>query len=1487
MSGLQRVLYVEDEPDIQAVARLALELVGGFTVKVCSSGEEALREVQAFAPQMILLDVMMPVMDGPTTLKALRELPAARAIPVAFMTAKVQPQEVARYTELGALGVIAKPFDPMTLADAVRRLWEAPVSEGHPTPADLARLQLQQLQAEFAGQLPDRLVAIRSGLERLRHGDGDPTEVQTLHRLVHSLTGSGGIFGMPELSVAARELESQLATSIRSGASAAAADWQTLEERYQRLADAAGQGPQVQGPQVLGPQATTGAHAAAAQVHLVVDDPGHRDVLLRALRDSGYRIVQHDDLASLRCSFVSVRPGPSDAVVLDVVFADNDPGGGGLLSDLHLGRHGRTPVVTGVVGDALAARLAASRAGASHTLRHPMDPARLVEVLDLLTGRQPETPYRVLLVDDDALLLAAQAGVLRAAGMEVRSLCDPLQTLAELESFSPDVLLLDVYMPQASGPELAAALRECDDHVHLPILFLSAETDLTQQLLALNLGGDDFLVKPVQPQHLVAAVTARARRARQNSALRRRLQTTLYEREREHLALGQHASVSIADRAGNILDANERFCQNSGYSLTELQGQNHRLLKSGVHPPAFYQGIWSTISSGQAWHGELCSRRKNGEFYWVESTITPFVDREGRVYQYVSIQTDISHIKAVEAALRAQRDMQRVISVAAARLMATPGSETSNAIDAALRDSGAQLGADRAYLFRFSKDGTSMTNTHAWHAEGVAPMADHLANMPTEITPWMKEQFLQQGHVVVQDVEQLPPQAQADQRELRARGLRSVAIFPLLKDDRPLGFIGYSVLREGNRSPRREWTSEALALLKVLADVMASAVARNLAESRLRKSEARLNFLVSSSPVAIYTRESGPPWALSYVSPNIEQLVGVDACAFTADAGLGLSLVHAEDVDRVARELPAVLERGIDLCEYRLRCADGRYRWVQDQRRLVRDSDGAPQEIIGCWMDITERKQFETELAAFNLELERRVEAKTRDVLDSERLAQATLDALSARVVILNEHGDIVATNRTWCHFYGGRTPESVGNYLRYCEHKDRTSGRDAATHLAPRLRAVLSGVERSQRQEYSEKLNGQLHWFFCRIERFGTEEAPRVVVSHEDITALKQAERAQLRSQRLESLGTLAGGVAHDLNNALAPVLMGMSLLKEQYPGESKLFNMIESSAQRGTHMVRQLLTFARGAEGERVAVCPTHVVRELERLMSGSFPKNIQLQIDLREEQTAVVGDPTQLHQVLLNLCVNARDAMPGGGTLSVRVQVVALDATYARSIPDAEPGRYVALEVGDTGSGMPPEVLDRIFDPFFTTKGADKGTGLGLSTVLGIVKGHGGFVQVYSQLGEGSVFTVYLPAAPPPSGDAALSPAAAGAEAEQGHGETILFVDDEAAVREVGRTVLERLSYAPLVATDGADGLVQAADHRKTLSAVITDLHMPHMDGLAFVRALRRTLPDVPVILASGRVDEGLALELQALGVAHRLDKPFTQEQLARALHAVLGG
>ena len=328
---------------------------------------------------------------------------------------------------------------------------------------------------------------------------------------------------------------------------------------------------------------------------------------------------------------------------------------------------------------------------------------------------------------------------------------------------------------------------------------------------------------------------------------------------------------------------------------------------------------------------------------------------------------------------------------------------------------------------------------------------------------------------------------------------------------------------------------------------------------------------------------------------------------------------------------------------------------------------------------------------------------------------------------------------------------------------------------------------------------------------------------------------------------GTLAGGLAHDLNNLLAPILMGIDLLRqlETRPDPVAVLTNMERSARRGADLVKQVLSFARGVEGERIAVHLAEIVREVRAIAQNTFPRNIAVEVEIPADLWAVTGDPTQLNQVLLNLCVNARDAMPRGGRLGVAARnlvVDALSAAFNRGVPA---GRYVLLEVSDTGCGLP---VDRIFEPFFTTKEVGKGTGLGLSTVLGIVRSHGGVINVYSEPPKGSVFKVYLPAQP--AGDSAGPVAAAPPEAlPRGHGELILLVDDEPAILEVTQCTLETFGYRVITAEDGAQAIALFAAHPHEVAVVITDIMMPVMDGPALILALRRIDPKVRIIAASG--------------------------------------
>lgn len=433
---------------------------------------------------------------------------------------------------------------------------------------------------------------------------------------------------------------------------------------------------------------------------------------------------------------------------------------------------------------------------------------------------------------------------------------------------------------------------------------------------------------------------------------------------------------------------------------------------------------------------------------------------------------------------------------------------------------------------------------------------------------------------------------------------------------------------------------------------------------------------------------------------------------------------------------------------------------------------------------------------------------------------------------------------------------------------------------------AVRKQADGTYDEEYRiVRPDGTVHWI--QEKAFPVHDADgrviRIAGLASDITERKALERQFFHAQRLESIGTLAAGVAHDLNNILAPMLMAAGLLKrlELPAAGGSLVEMIEKSAQRGAGIVSQLLTFSRGTAGERVPVQARHLLREITELLSETLPRNIAVRLAVPGDLWLVLADATQLHQVLMNLCVNARDAMPQGGELTLSAANVVLPQAGLKGVPAEAKGPFVRLSVVDTGTGIPPAILDRIFDPFFTTKAPGKGTGLGLSTVAGIVRSHSGFMLVDSVAGQGSDFAVYLPASVaerevpvPPIG---------GAAANRGHGELILAVDDEAPIRETIRRFLEIAGYSVILAADGQEALREFIAHANAIKLVLTDYMMPGMNGKELGAAIQNLRPNMRIVLLTGlgTTDE----PEKPLRLAHTVNKPFTGDELLRTVRATL--
>lgn len=901
------------------------------------------------------------------------------------------------------------------------------------------------------------------------------------------------------------------------------------------------------------------------------------------------------------------------------------------------------------------------------------------------------------------------------------------------------------------------------------------------------------------------------------------------------------SAVLITNHEGLIEWINEGFTRVSGHKLPEVMGKSPGAVLLGpVQNTRAVQRIREGMGSGKPFAVELLCAHKSGHRYWLSINFTPVFDKMERLLNFVGVGFDVTSRKRTEDELARMHKRNELLLTSAGDGIV-----------------GLDLQGSVIYV-----NPTAARLTGWQEAELLGKPGSTIIHQLRPLKQGSEDGFLtaalQDGSVQVGETDMFRDQAGAcfpveyTSAPIRESGnaLGTVLVFRDITDRRQSDAVRHSQAR---KAAVRADVGFALGTNDSLRNVL-----QKCAQSFVKHFDAAfariwtLNgdnvVLELQASAGMYTHLDGQHSKIDVGMLKIGKLAKDGLPQMTNDI---LNDAHIEDKDWAKRE------KIVSFAGYPL-LVEGRLVGVMaffSKNRLPNDTI----EILGSVADSIAqgimRKRAEEKII------------QQAALLDKSQNAIMVID-LSHRITYWNKSAE---------RLYGWSAREVQGKRLDQALYRDSSYFESAKAAVLDR--GEWKG-EACQVNSGDEAVVVESEWTLVHDDA-GTPKS--ILIVNTDVRERKKIEAQLLRNQRMESIGTLAGGIAHDLNNALAPIMMSVEILKQKLTDDQsrRMLSILESSARRGADMVKQVLTFARGVDGERVLLQTRHLMKEVGKIVSETFPKTIQLKTNFAENLWTIMGDATQLHQVLLNLAVNARDAMPDGGTLSIEASNELLE-TPPDMANSVKPGFYVVIKVTDTGTGIPKEILDKIFEPFFTTKEVGKGTGLGLASVLGIVKSHGGFVQVQTEVGKGTTFLVYLPAME--------NAQAAHSDTEQrqivsGNGELILAVDDEASVLSMTKETLENYGYRVVTARDGTEAVAAFTAHRQSIKLVLTDMLMPFMDGPATIRVLRKLEPNIKIIAASGLMDQDKVRDATGMDNLAFLLKPYTTEKLLALVHKMV--
>jgi len=1334
-----------------------------------------------------------------------------------------------------------------------------------------AQQQLQKLQILFHEQLPAKLTAIEEAFKTYSASPENKKALDLLYRLIHNLAGSAGTFGAKQVTQEALLMDKLLKPLLAQPEAVNKEILDTLAEHLAITRHIAKQWDPKGSDPLFNRQHIKKDAKDNNLVYLVEDDALLAQQLINHISEAGYEIQHYLNTQTFLTAF---KNRPPAIIIMDMVFTEGEYAGADIVKQISKQSLQAPPVIFISIRNDMEARLAAHRAGAARYFTKPIDWSKLHTCIDGLTNHRISEPFRVLVIDDDETLGQYYCEVMQIAGIETHYTSNPMLALEAIEDFKPELILLDIYIPECSGLEVASVIRQDDAMAQTPIVFLSTESNLDKQLAAMHLGGDDFLTKPVDAEHLIASITARVKRARWVNRLTNDLQFALQESEYRQIALDQHSIVSVTDTQGNITDINDKFIEISGYSRAELIGNNHRMINSGTHPKAFFDEIWTTISRGKVWRGEFCNRAKDGSLYWVEATLVPFLNDDGVPYKYVAIRTDITSLMETQQALYQSEENLR------ATLEATA-------------------------------DGILAVNQ-----EGKVNFANQqffdMWRIPKEIrTPDQLDK-----HLIEYVQEQLidPASFRSNVEELYQTNKEALDFIEFI-DGRTFERSSRPLI-EGINIGGRVWG------FRDITDNKKAQQALQDSELRLKRSQEFAN--IGTWDWNIQTGEL-------YWSERIGPLFGYNKSVPETSYDNFVNAVHPDDRDMVTSAITACVENGDDYnIEHRVVWNDGSVHWMLEQGDVVRDKNNKPLHMLGVVQDITARKHLSKTLQDQG-ELLALLRTAMGDFVTTSDLSNVADYMLTGLLQLTGSEygvtGEIlydensqpyikthaisnIAWNEDSKKFYAENAPQGMefhnleslfGEIIKNGQTviandapNDKRRGGLPEGH--PALNAFLGvpifyGNEligmyglANRENGYDTKVVDFLRPFNATYS--GIIHAKRIAESEKQVQkdlviAKEEAEQAnRAKSQFLSSM-------SHELRTPMNAIL-GFGQLLEMDALDLEHQDYVQEILKAGTHLldlINEVLDLAKIESGHLVLsiepVCFGDTLSECLSLVNPLLQKNdISLDFDIAScSQFYLKADAVRLKQIVINLLSNAIKYNRPQGNVKIVCQ------------PDAE-ASSLRVNIVDTGIGLSAEAQAQLFTPF--TRIDDKehnieGTGIGLVITKNLIQLMHGSIGLESKPGVGSTFWFTVPLADNETvkaNDIVSDTRSGSALTNTDKQYTVLYIEDNPTNLRLVQQVFSRWPHIKLLcAPEPKFGLELIQTNQ--LDLVLLDINLPGMDGYEIFRRMQAASDskDIPVIAVSANAMPKDIARGREAGFYDYITKPIQVATFLTAISNVL--